>query len=745
MAPLALAPALLVPFAEAIGIVTAGLSLAALSDLVSDYMEDNPEKSEMILGMLNPAEGILSGGFNALFNKKGGGEEVEVSEEIKIKPKSKRSKKEIVLEALRKKKGNYASPDAEGNYADKRGRVIRGLADEGKITDKPDPNYDPSKKYQGYKKFFNKAEGGRIGYKDGTLIGDISEMDDAGIVQAFPYDSALVAPIDRTDDKIIKDYVTKLQKKHLSLADKREGAMNLENIKDAFNPIEMYKDYGRREEFLKNKKILKDGLEATKNDLEAREKFLKEFDLMIYTTDINTAKSNPFAQGGMAGTKTYHQYHDQYVPMDSESMMYANGGGVGSMMQPRQNYALAGFIEDESETFTPNNFGLQLNNDNVDNTQVAEVEPKDITASKMSGFKNQDYNSFKNQQDLFGGTKVTPFEFKGLQEGTITEPGTYKPTARLSNDEFLANNNLFANANTTMTDGNYMTKKNNYVSPTMDMKMNQSYKASPKDGIFKSLINNAMDSKPMRTLNSAYNLASDNVIGPLFAGVAGIANRYNPLREGSQNYNKDLKGQVNNLNERGMLGDQSSPYKITAGPLAGKNLVSGFGTNDYGQMLQKRIDYFRGFKNLTDSQYAKLHATIAAKKAADAAAAKNQTRQQSAIERERGTKGSSDYGNPGGTSGAMTSANQGTYCFDPSTPIQMADGSTKEIKNIQLGDDTKGGEVTGVFQFKATDEIHDYKGVTVAGSHYVKEDGKFIMVKDSPLSVKIDKIPSSLT
>jgi hypothetical protein len=71
----------------------------------------------------------------------------------------------------------------------------------------------------------------------------------------------------------------------------------------------------------------------------------------------------------------------------------------------------------------------------------------------------------------------------------------------------------------------------------------------------------------------------------------------------------------------------------------------------------------------------------------------------------------------------------------------MADGSEKKIKDIQLGDDTKGGEVTGVFQFKATDEIHDYKGVTVAGSHYVKEDGKFIMVKDSLLSVKIDKIP----
>ena len=71
----------------------------------------------------------------------------------------------------------------------------------------------------------------------------------------------------------------------------------------------------------------------------------------------------------------------------------------------------------------------------------------------------------------------------------------------------------------------------------------------------------------------------------------------------------------------------------------------------------------------------------------------------------------------------------------------MADGSEKKIKEIQLGDQTRGGEVTGVFQFKAADEIHDYKGVTVAGSHYVKENGRFIMVQDSPLSVKIDKIP----
>ena len=89
-----------------------------------------------------------------------------------------------------------------------------------------------------------------------------------------------------------------------------------------------------------------------------------------------------------------------------------------------------------------------------------------------------------------------------------------------------------------------------------------------------------------------------------------------------------------------------------------------------------------------------------------------------------------------------TGYDSGNECFEPNTLIQMADGSTKEIKNIQLGDNTKGGEVTGVFQFKPSgDGIYNYKGVTVAGSHFVKEDGKFIMVKDSPLAIKIDKIP----
>ena len=151
----------LVPFAEAagiaIGVVASAAGLMELSNRVQAYMEANPEETLKILTLLAPAQGIM-----ALFNKEAGDDEVTEEVEVKeeIKPKRKKSKKEIVLEALRKEKGSYASPHAEGSWASPRGRIIRALKEEGKISDKPDPNYDPDKKYKGYKKYFRKADGG---------------------------------------------------------------------------------------------------------------------------------------------------------------------------------------------------------------------------------------------------------------------------------------------------------------------------------------------------------------------------------------------------------------------------------------------------------------------------------------------------------------------------------------------------------------------------------------------------------
>jgi len=108
----------------------------------------------------------------------------------------------------------------------------------------------------------------------------------------------------------------------------------------------------------------------------------------------------------------------------------------------------------------------------------------------------------------------------------------------------------------------------------------------------------------------------------------------------------------------------------------------------------------------------------------------------------RNSDGNSSGAGGNATGGNARESNAGdSGCFEPNTLIEMQDGSEKKIKEVQLGDITKGGKVTGVLQFEPIDDIHEYKGVVVAGSHFVKEGNEFIMVQDSPESVKIDKIP----
>jgi hypothetical protein len=83
-----------------------------------------------------------------------------------------------------------------------------------------------------------------------------------------------------------------------------------------------------------------------------------------------------------------------------------------------------------------------------------------------------------------------------------------------------------------------------------------------------------------------------------FIGGLGLAYYRNPLREGAPNYNPNLRGQMEYLSSRNMLGtDQSGLTKIMSGPLRGKNLVSMFGTNDYEKMLDKKIGYFQARKD----------------------------------------------------------------------------------------------------------------------------------------------------
>ena len=311
---------------------------------------------------------------------------------------------------------------------------------------------------------------------------------------------------------------------------------------------------------------------------------------------------------------------------------------------------------------------------------------------------------------------------------------------------------------------------------------------------FGSLKDKFFQPKVKGTLGDRLQKQSESMMIPSISSMLGKLR--SPFNPDSPTYNPNLPGQLNFLEGSPMvtrttgqfidpkLGAVEGNFMTTTGALigrdpntgalkygpgsvlAGKNVISGFGTNDYEQAL---MDYITKMSANTRISAAGKAARLADAKAELAALTGQnvddiniddintqikiaKTNKISAGEaagvmaaiadqNKESAPGRGDRGNPGGSSGAMTDDNEGTYCFDPNTLVQMADGSEKKIKEIQLGDQTKGGEVTGVFQFKASDEIHDYKGVVVAGSHYVKEDGKFIMVQDSPMSIKIDKIP----
>lgn len=59
----------------------------------------------------------------------------------------------------------------------------------------------------------------------------------------------------------------------------------------------------------------------------------------------------------------------------------------------------------------------------------------------------------------------------------------------------------------------------------------------------------------------------------------------------------------------------------------------------------------------------------------------------------------------------------------------MADGSSKPVEALVIGDSTLGGAVTACMQFSGRNNpLFNYRGVLVSGSHAVLEDGRWVRV-----------------
>jgi hypothetical protein len=83
--------------------------------------------------------------------------------------------------------------------------------------------------------------------------------------------------------------------------------------------------------------------------------------------------------------------------------------------------------------------------------------------------------------------------------------------------------------------------------------------------------------------------------------------------------------------------------------------------------------------------------------------------------------------------GAAVGGMAATFCFDGTTPVAMADGTTKPIAHVRLGDELAEncGKVTGCLHFQQfTSDLYELNGVRVTGSHIVWENGKPLPVSE---------------
>jgi hypothetical protein len=83
-------------------------------------------------------------------------------------------------------------------------------------------------------------------------------------------------------------------------------------------------------------------------------------------------------------------------------------------------------------------------------------------------------------------------------------------------------------------------------------------------------------------------------------------------------------------------------------------------------------------------------------------------------------------------------AGTGVFCFDPQTEVCLADGTTKPICKLQVGDKLLGNDsVIGILltEKEPNTAMYDYKGVIVSGSHLVWEEGLWKPVERSRYAV----------
>jgi hypothetical protein len=704
-----LAAPLVIPFAEAVGISIASLGMAKAADMVNEYIQENPEQSVKILSTIVPNVGI-----GQIFANKedSDDEEIEVEEDT-------RSKKEIVLGELAKDKGNYSDEDAEGKYASKRGRIIRALEDAGKVN--PDREYNPEKKYQGYKRFLKKADGGAIGievlfgpkrqnffmggpaltgqplaiYNSMKAYQSFTDQEIADAIKQAGYDlptaDSGTTPPDSTPDS------------SQSSGNDGRAAPPVGSVSGGSGLIGDYMAATQgRQDRLTNPNVPTSFISSLTGGGQ------RDIGEMIRSGEVDTRKSSGIPLG--VGSAIARMLPDKYYDMSLADQVFTQ--------------AMMGYTG-------PTVFG--------ENTSGLQKDPFGLNV--RSGFGNyaeavgENFNQLRDTltKDRAG---VTFNEETGMFEG-VNADAVNKQTEMIRNKYNFRKQQLGVK---NVLDSKIKAADEQREKDRLAAEAKAKAEAAAKQKIADE-IKAQEEAKKQKAKLDAIKIEAANREAAREAARKEAA-RKSAIAQEKANREAAREAARKEAARKSAIAQEKAnreaAREAARKEAARKSAIAQEKANRDAAREAARKEAAR--KSAAAQEKANRDAAReAAKKAA--AQKRNTANNTPPSQRGGGGNGGGRGDRSGGRSSGSGESDYGGFCFDPRTLIQMADGSTKQIKNIQLGDVTKGGEVTGVFQFKAADEIHDYKGVTVAGSHYVKEDGKFIMVKDSPLSVKIDKIP----
>ncbi len=352
----------------------------------------------------------------------------------------------------------------------------------------------------------------------------------------------------------------------------------------------------------------------------------------------NGGMTNMLGTGGITGNKTYHQYHDQFVPIDSEGAGYANGGGVGTMMVPRQNFQQGGGADfmplgyNEDESITVEDLTVPSRVGDFSITTANALNNQDGIISAAPNVMNQGVQTIEGSliNDDYPNdpirSMVTPpgRDFSQFDKAKMGSPANinYGYQDLIMNPEYMPNRlqNLERFADNKFEDLDFQPGFDfkdapNKVTNLKELYQNKEYLNNPNVGIIDNMIlsrGNPEKSLFNKTKNMFSNvkdgITSIDLPGKFkegaklaFTPLMMAANARNPLNTNAANYNPNLANQLNFADSMGMIvTDPNSNLdkfsskmmldgELVTNPLQGKNAVSGFGTNDVIEMLEKTL------------------------------------------------------------------------------------------------------------------------------------------------------------